>query len=143
VLPTPFGCIPYLIFVEIMDNNIDMKKLRARVGGCHDLVATLQVTKRKKSDSTDTISSQNNSSCASSARVVVGPPSPVPEDPAHSGAPKPCLVADSGVVPTEIVLEVINLEGSLEGGKSSPNHRAKQPLLTVEQPSITDMTTYT
>jgi len=61
-----------ILFAEIMDNNIDIKKLCARVGGRRDLAANLQSAKKKKDNSTDTTSTQNNLSNTSSGRVVDG-----------------------------------------------------------------------
>jgi len=119
-------------FAEIIGNNIDMKKLRARVNGRRDLTANLQAAKKKKSvtfDSTSTTSAWNKSSDAPSDHAASGPTSPVIEPSMPSGGSIPSAVAASGIVSLEAAPEVINLEGSSKGGAGSLDHRAEQPRL--------------
>lgn len=125
------------------DNGQHMKKLRACVGGRRDLAAELQASKRKKNETSE-------SSDVSSARIE-------PSDRDHSAIAagehnSPLLEVHEPVEPVPVVVasassaavagmspEVINLEGSPEGGPVSPP-RPGQPQSKVVRLQ-TDMVT--
>jgi len=115
-------------FAEIMGNSVDMKKLRARVGGRRDLAAELQAGKRKRneaSESSEASTQKDSSDHGPSDAVDAGHTSPshVPTLPTFATAD----IIPGSVAP-KITPEVINLEGSSEGGAGSlPERATNQP----------------
>jgi len=111
-------------FAEIMGNSIDMEKLRARVGGHRDLAAELQAGKRKRSEVSESgeASIQKDSSDHSPSNTVDAEHTSPPH------APTPPTSAITNIIPgfaaPKVTPEVINLEGSSEGGAFSPPERA-------------------
>jgi len=132
----------YSCFVEIMGNNVDMKKLRAKLGGRRDFMADLKAAKRQRSDASDSPSAafaQNDSSAPSDPAAGMSP-SPA-ETLQPSGVPNLSSAGATGTALSEPAPEVINLEDSPEGGVGSPNLCTKPPPTTNTQPSMTDVAT--
>jgi len=126
-------------FAEIMGHSVDIKKLRARVGGRWDLAAELQAVKKKKredpSGSSDSPSVPRDTSDPEHAdRGPELSPSPIPEvqsPPVELADPSIEIDPTSASLVKEANLEVINLDGSPDGGPGSPACRG--------EPTFTDM----
>jgi len=131
---------PCFYLAEIMGNNVDMKKLRAKLGGRRDFRTDLQAAKRQKSDASTFPNAAPAKHESSAPADSAASTSPHPAEAAKQiGASN--LSAITGVTPSEPAPEVINLEGSPEGGAGSPRPFTEPSPAIKAQPSMTDVTT--
>jgi len=125
-------------FAEIMGHSVEMKKLRARVGGRRDLAAELQAVKKKRGDPAGSSDSQPTPrDIPEPEHVERGPEmpsSPIPEvqaPPVEPAMPSTEVDPASASLTKEVTPKVINLEGSPDGGLGSPTRYG--------EPTFTDM----
>jgi len=119
-----------------MCHSVDMKKLRARVGGRWDLAAELQAVKKKKrGDPAGSSDSQfvprDTPEPKHADRGPKLPASPIPEVQSSHVDLSTEIDPTSASLVKEINPEVINLDGSPDGGPSSPARHG--------EPTFTDM----